>query len=68
MKRYDDVYELSVDVVSEKGLKASDKLSGSVAKWFDEKGYFLYDNFEGELKKLYNRLNQNKKLNWVVGL
>ena len=60
MKRFDDLYELELEQVVGKS-KTTASLKGSVAKWFDEKGYFLEDRFYTELGKAHAQLKNSKK-------
>lgn len=61
MKRFDDQYQLILEQSNKGKAKTEVKLEDSVAKWFDEEGYFLEQRFEDELKRLNKDLN--KKVN-----
>lgn len=59
MKRFDDIYELEYEQ-SVGANKSKSTLKGSVAKWFDEKGYFLEDKFEADLVKATQSTKKEK--------
>lgn len=53
MKRFDDTYQLYLEASTRGGKgKSSEVLENTVARWFDEKGYFLEKRFEDEVRGL----------------
>lgn len=64
MKRFDDQYQLLMELKTNNGQStpAETKLENSIAKWIDEEGYFLEKKFEEDLKRVYSKL-LNKKQN-----
>lgn len=53
MNRFDDIYKLCLEVSTKDGdAKSTEVLENTVAKWFDEKGYFLERRFEEEVRAL----------------
>lgn len=61
MKRFDDLYTLYVEYsIKGKGLKQEGKIENTVAKWFDDEGYFLEKRFETDLKNMFSNLQKHK--------
>lgn len=60
LKRYDHVYNLTIDYESDKRKKSS-TLTESIASWFDEEGNLVYTNLEKDVLALYKKVSANSK-------
>lgn len=59
MKRFDDEYQLILEhSVKGGGAKSMESFEHSVAKWFDEKGYFLEKRFEDDVRALLAKVSR----------
>lgn len=65
LKRFDDIYNLSIEYKDgKKNSKPREAtLAKSVENWFDENGVFLNKKFESEVKSLHDTLVRVKKEN-----
>jgi len=62
MKKYDDVYEVSVKVIDGKsGASRETSFKKSVADFIDDNGVVCQDLIEAEMMKMHNSLASNKK-------
>jgi len=62
MKKYDDVYEVSVKVIEGKsGAARETSFKKSVADFIDDNGVVCQDLIEAEMMKMHNSLASNKK-------
>ena len=60
LKRYDHIYNLTIDYESDKKKKTS-TLTESIASWFDEEGNLIYSNLEKDVLGLYKKVATNSK-------
>ena len=60
LKRFDDIYELCLELSVNGGPTVEANLSKSVAEWFDVNGVFLADKFEAQVRKLYESVKKTK--------
>jgi len=62
MKRFDDIYTLSISALKEKsGTPKVAQFEKSVANFFDTEGNLLYDLLEPEVLKLHSNIVSGKK-------
>lgn len=64
LKKYDDMYHLSMTFIDGKtGIKRTKEFSKCVSSYFDEKGTLCFDLFEPEIRLLQNKISAEDKKN-----